>query len=170
MANHLRSLLLLTFMSLLLSSCNLPQLSQDAAMESQEDVVACSYEALMNMFVEKSEVTLSPGCVYEIPSSPFHAGGMSECTAGLPIIVWTGYIIHGNGATLRRVPDPDRTGWSSDFRFFYITRDGALTIEDLTLEHSPRQRVGMATLAVVPAAARMLEEALELRGWRVVYR
>jgi len=63
---------------------------------------------------------------------------------------------------------PDRPGELG--RLFGEVGEVGVNIEDLTLEHSPRQRVGMATLAVVPAAARMLEEALELRGWRVVYR
>lgn len=63
---------------------------------------------------------------------------------------------------------PDRPGELG--RLFGEVGEVGVNIEDLSLEHSPRQRVGMATLAVVPAAARMLEEALELRGWRVVYR
>jgi prephenate dehydrogenase len=63
---------------------------------------------------------------------------------------------------------PDRPGELG--RLFGEVGEVGVNIEDLTLEHSPRQRVGMATLAVVPSAARMLEEALELRGWRVVYR
>ena len=63
---------------------------------------------------------------------------------------------------------PDRPGELG--RLFGEVGDVGVNIEDLALEHSPRQRVGMATLAVVPSAARMLEDALEQRGWRVVYR
>ncbi len=63
---------------------------------------------------------------------------------------------------------PDRPGELG--RLFGEVGDVGVNIEDLALEHSPRQRVGMATLAVVPRAARMLEDALEQRGWRVVYR
>ncbi len=63
---------------------------------------------------------------------------------------------------------PDRPGELG--RLFTEVGQIGVNIEDLTLEHSPRQRVGLATLAVVPSAVGRLEDALEARGWRVVER
>jgi prephenate dehydrogenase len=62
---------------------------------------------------------------------------------------------------------PDRPGELG--RLFSEVGEIGVNIEDVSLEHSPRQTVGMATLAVWPSAVRPLEEALEQRGWRVVY-
>jgi len=44
-----------------------------------------------------------------------------------------------------------------------------VSIEDLALEHSPGQPVGLATLSVVPAASAELMDGLEAGGW-VVHR
>lgn len=63
---------------------------------------------------------------------------------------------------------PDRPGELG--RLFSEVGEIGVNIEDLALEHSPRQTVGMATLSVLPAAVGRLEDALEQRGWRVVYR
>ena len=62
---------------------------------------------------------------------------------------------------------PDRPGELG--RLFGDVGEAGVNIEDLALEHSPRQKVGMATLAVWASSVRALEEALEARGWRVVY-
>lgn len=42
-----------------------------------------------------------------------------------------------------------------------------VNVEDLTIEHSPRQPVGLTTLWVLPARAAELATALESRGWVV---
>ena len=42
-----------------------------------------------------------------------------------------------------------------------------VNIEDLTIEHSPRQPVGLTTLWVLPGSAEALQEALEANGWQV---
>jgi prephenate dehydrogenase len=42
-----------------------------------------------------------------------------------------------------------------------------VNIEDLTIEHSPRQPVGLTTLWVLPASAQALSTALEAKGWVV---
>jgi prephenate dehydrogenase len=42
-----------------------------------------------------------------------------------------------------------------------------VNIEDLTIEHSPRQPVGLTTLWVLPASAEALSQALEDNGWAV---
>jgi prephenate dehydrogenase len=62
---------------------------------------------------------------------------------------------------------PDRPGELG--RLLVEVGEVGVNIEDLRLEHSPRQKVGMATLAVLPSAVKTLEDALEQRGWRVVY-
>lgn len=63
---------------------------------------------------------------------------------------------------------PDRPGELG--RLFGEVGEIGVNIEDLAIEHSPRQRVGLATLAVLPSAVTTLEDALEQRGWRVVSR
>ncbi|MGC0271433.1 prephenate dehydrogenase [Pseudactinotalea sp. Z1739] len=43
-----------------------------------------------------------------------------------------------------------------------------VNIEDFAMEHSPKQKVGMAIVSVLPDAAGRLERDLGDRGWRVV--
>ncbi|WP_459642417.1 prephenate dehydrogenase [Kineococcus sp. NUM-3379] len=45
--------------------------------------------------------------------------------------------------------------------------DVGVNLEDLRLEHSPGQRVALAEVAVLPAAAERLKEELRARGWTV---
>lgn len=61
---------------------------------------------------------------------------------------------------------PDAPG--SLGRLFTDVGDAGVNIEDLILEHSAGQRVGLALLSVAPAAAAGLEESLTRLGWRVV--
>lgn len=53
-------------------------------------------------------------------------------------------------------------------RLFGEVGEAGVNIEDLHLEHSAGQRVGLAILSVLPAAAAPLEAELDRRGWRVV--
>lgn len=53
-------------------------------------------------------------------------------------------------------------------RLFSETGELRVNIEDLRIEHSAGQKVGLATISVEPAAARTLEEGLTERGWRIV--
>lgn len=53
-------------------------------------------------------------------------------------------------------------------RLFSDAGDAGVNIEDLALEHSAGQSVGLAQLCVEPSSARVLEEFLAQRGWRVV--
>jgi prephenate dehydrogenase len=53
-------------------------------------------------------------------------------------------------------------------RLFSEVGEAGVNIEDLQLEHSAGARVGLARIAVVPAAVEVLEKALDERGWRVV--
>ncbi len=53
-------------------------------------------------------------------------------------------------------------------RLFSEVGEIGVNIEDFQMEHSPKQKVGMAIVSVMPAAATRLEDALEERGWRVV--
>ncbi|MGC5617310.1 prephenate dehydrogenase [Georgenia sp. Z1491] len=62
------------------------------------------------------------------------------------------------------VPDaPGQLG-----RLFSEVGDAGVSIEDLGIEHSAGQRVGLVRLSVVPSAAADLEIELDRRGWRVV--
>lgn len=61
---------------------------------------------------------------------------------------------------------PDKPGELG--RLFSEVGEIGVNIEDFQMEHSPKQKVGMAIVSVVPAQAQRLETALEQRGWRVV--
>lgn len=61
---------------------------------------------------------------------------------------------------------PDRPGELG--RLFSEIGEIGTNIEDFQMEHSPRQRVGMATVSVLPGVAQTLVTDLEERGWRVV--
>ena len=43
-----------------------------------------------------------------------------------------------------------------------------VNVEDISIEHSPRQSVGLTTLYVLPASASGLVSALEANNWEVV--
>lgn len=60
---------------------------------------------------------------------------------------------------------PDRPGELG--RLFSDMGEIGVNLEDLRLEHSPGQPVGLAELSVVPAARERLETALSHRGWVV---
>ncbi|UFU08154.1 prephenate dehydrogenase [Ruania halotolerans] len=53
-------------------------------------------------------------------------------------------------------------------RLFSEVGEIGVNIEDFQMEHSPKQKVGMAIVSVTQEAAQPLEQALEQRGWRVV--
>jgi len=77
-----------------------------------------------------------------------------------------------HGATAQRyamvpVVIPDQPGALA--RLFDVVGGLGVSIEDLALEHSPGQPVGLATLSVVPAASAELMDGLEAGGW-VVHR
>ena len=61
---------------------------------------------------------------------------------------------------------PDRPGELG--RLFSEVGEIGVNIEDFQMEHSPRQKVGMATLSVLPSAAEVLVKDLGERQWRVV--
>lgn len=61
---------------------------------------------------------------------------------------------------------PDEPGQLG--RLFGEVGEIGVNIEDLQMEHSAGQRVGLVVLSVVPAAVARLEEELDRRGWRVV--
>lgn len=61
---------------------------------------------------------------------------------------------------------PDRPGELG--RLFSEIGEIGVNIEDFQMEHSPRQKVGMATVSVLPGAAEALVRDLEERQWRVV--
>jgi prephenate dehydrogenase len=60
---------------------------------------------------------------------------------------------------------PDQPGALA--RLFDRTGEADVNIEDLVLEHSPGQPVGLATLRVLPAHAARLIEELRSSGWTV---
>ncbi len=53
-------------------------------------------------------------------------------------------------------------------RLFSEVGQVGVNIEDFSMEHSPKQKVGMANVHVLPDKAELLESALMARGWRVV--
>ena len=53
-------------------------------------------------------------------------------------------------------------------RLFSEVGEIGANIEDFSMEHSPKQKVGMANVSVLPAVAEELETELTNRGWRVV--
>lgn len=61
---------------------------------------------------------------------------------------------------------PDEPGQM--LRLLQHTADAGVNVEDLILEHSPRQRVGLATLSVDPARKDGYLEVLDSHGWEVV--
>lgn len=61
---------------------------------------------------------------------------------------------------------PDRPGELG--RLFSEIGEIGVNIEDFQMEHSPRQKVGMAVVSVLPGVAAVLVTDLEARGWRVV--
>jgi prephenate dehydrogenase len=60
---------------------------------------------------------------------------------------------------------PDRPGELA--RLLHDVGDAGVNLEDLRIEHGAGQPVGLAEIAVLPAAARTLVEALTARGWTV---
>jgi prephenate dehydrogenase len=52
-------------------------------------------------------------------------------------------------------------------RLFGDVGAAGINIEDLQLEHSPRQPVGLAMISVLAGGSELLERALAARGWRV---
>ncbi|GAA4424688.1 prephenate dehydrogenase [Georgenia halophila] len=53
-------------------------------------------------------------------------------------------------------------------RLFSDVGEAGVNIEDLQLEHSAGQKVGLAVVSVLPAAVAPLEAELDRRGWRLV--
>lgn len=60
---------------------------------------------------------------------------------------------------------PDRPGQLG--RLFSDMGEEGINLEDLHLEHSPGQPVGLAEVSVLPAVRERLETALRARGWTV---
>lgn len=76
-----------------------------------------------------------------------------------------------HGGTRKRYEEvvvlvPDKPGELGRL-FSEIGQIGA-NIEDFSMEHSPKQKVGMANVSVLPAVADRLETELTTRGWKVV--
>lgn len=76
-----------------------------------------------------------------------------------------------HGGTRKRYAEvsvlvPDEPGELG--RLFSEVGEVGVNIEDFQMEHSAKQKVGMAIVSVMPAAAERLEAGLADRGWRVV--
>lgn len=78
---------------------------------------------------------------------PGKHGGKTRAWAGLTVVV------------------PDSAGQL--LRLLSDVADAGVNIEDLVIEHSPRQPVGLTTLYVDPSAATDLAARLEEQGWQV---
>ncbi len=70
-------------------------------------------------------------------------------------------------ATYTMVPVvvPDSPGELA--RLLVACGDAGINVEDVSIEHSPGQPVGLVEIAVKPAAAQVLADALRVRGWSV---
>ncbi|MEO8330663.1 MAG: prephenate dehydrogenase dimerization domain-containing protein, partial [Candidatus Nanopelagicales bacterium] len=60
---------------------------------------------------------------------------------------------------------PDEPGALA--RLFGSAGEAGINIEDIAIEHSPGQPVGLVELSVAPAAAQPLTKALQALGWSV---
>jgi prephenate dehydrogenase len=60
---------------------------------------------------------------------------------------------------------PDQPGELA--RLFAAAGEAGVNIEDVSIEHSPGQPVGLVELAVAPGAEQQLAQALVARGWQV---
>lgn len=84
----------------------------------------------------------------EVAKIPGKHGGVPRDWAGVTVIV------------------PDTPG-----QLVRLLEDAAavdVNVEDIAIEHSPRQSVGLTTLYVLPSSAPALVEALEANEWKVV--
>lgn len=110
----------------------------------------------------------APGTSGELPIAPGAAGAVSRViTSGNRGVE---RIPGKHGDTPRRwgsleVLVPDKPGELG--RLFTELGDADINIEDLTLEHSARQPVGLARVMLDPAKLDQAEEELVRRGWRV---
>jgi prephenate dehydrogenase len=52
-------------------------------------------------------------------------------------------------------------------RLLAHTAEEGVNVEDIAIEHSPRQPVGLTTLYVLPSRAAHLAAALERHGWEI---
>lgn len=84
---------------------------------------------------------------FEVARIPGKHGGATRDWAGVTVIV------------------PDEPGHL--LRLLGDTAQTDVNVEDITIEHSPRQPVGLTTLYVLPSRAPALIEALERQGWEI---
>jgi hypothetical protein len=87
-----------------------------------------------------STINLDPGCIYTltaVDNTAFGGTTFEYGDNGLPQIT-TPITINGNNATIIRASG------APDFRFFYITDTGELTLNDLTLDNGFANRPGSA--------------------------
>lgn len=110
----------------------------------------------------------APGASRDLPIPPGGAGAiasvMSAGNRGVERIPGK------HGGALRRwgyveVLVPDKPGELG--RLFSDLGQAKINIEDLVLEHSSRQPVGLARVMVEPMNVDLAEEELEARGWRI---
>jgi prephenate dehydrogenase len=60
---------------------------------------------------------------------------------------------------------PDRPGELG--RLLVDMGHAGVNLEELAIDHAPRQAVGLASLSVLPGLGSRLESELTARGWRV---
>ncbi|MDN4489220.1 prephenate dehydrogenase [Demequina sp. SYSU T00068] len=84
---------------------------------------------------------------FEVARIPGKHGGATRDWAGVTVIV------------------PDEPGHL--LKLLGDTAQVDVNVEDITIEHSPRQPVGLTTLYVLPSRAAELVAALESQGWEI---
>ena len=136
--NFFRLLLVTLMMLVLLAACDYTTINVNC---SVPNLITAINNA--NSHVSTTTINLASGCTYTLTavdnSATFTSMGSEFYYGdnGLPQIT-TPIIINGNDATIVR------DGGAPDFRIFYITETGSLTINDLTLQNGIADEPGSA--------------------------
>ena len=136
--NFFRLLLVTLMMLVLLAACDYTTINVNC---SVPNLITAINNA--NSHVSTTTINLASGCTYTLTAvdnsatSAFGGSTFDYGDNGLPQIT-TPITINGNGASIVR------DGGAPDFRIFYITETGSLTINDLTLQNGIADEPGSA--------------------------
>ena len=121
-----KKIFLVIILIIFLTSCNLPQ---------SNGQIGCDVEELIDAIIDANStpdtedtINLATDCIYEL-SMPIADISIQRAMNGLPSIT-SPIVINGNGSVITRAPDQS----THQFRFIYITTEGALTLSDIKIE------------------------------------